>query len=149
MSTSTTNGNKFKWHKKKKHWQTKLRQRCQLRMITSVKSRPFIHESPWQLSISWNREKNNLLLFLEPQQITNINTWRVCQNEFTNLWLEIICCQTLFLSLWGNKTQSQLQTSKTSESTGSLSLAERWTITEICWQTNSVLTYSQLTDFLL
>ena len=45
-------------------------QRCQLRMITSVKSRPFILESPWQLSISWNRENNNLLLFLERQQIT-------------------------------------------------------------------------------
>ena len=71
MSTSTTNYNQFKWHKKKKkHWQTKLRQWCQLRMITSVKSRPFILESLWQLSISWNHENNNLLLFLEPQQIT-------------------------------------------------------------------------------
>ena len=28
-------------------------------------------------------------------------------------------------------------------------LAERWTITEICRQMNSVLTYSQLTDFVL
>ena len=50
--------------KRKKRWQTKLRlrQRCQLRMINSVKSRLFILESPWQLSISWNRENNNLLL---------------------------------------------------------------------------------------
>ena len=57
--------------------------------------------------------------------------------------------QVLQVSLWGNKTQSQLQTSKTSESTGSLSLTERWTITEICRQKNYVLTYFQLTDFLL
>ena len=57
--------------KRKKNWQTKLRERCQLRMITSVKSRPFTLESPWQLSISWNREDNNLLLFLERQQITS------------------------------------------------------------------------------
>ena len=50
--------------KRKKHWQTRfrLRQRCQLRMITSVKSRLLILESPWQESISWNRENNNLLL---------------------------------------------------------------------------------------
>ena len=34
-------------------------------MITSVKSLPFILESPWQLSLSWNRENNNLLLFLK------------------------------------------------------------------------------------
>ena len=46
-----------------------------------------------------------------------------------------------------NKTQPQ--TSKTSESTASLSLAERWTITEIRRQSNSVLTYSLLTDVLL
>ena len=68
MSTSTTNGNQFKWNKKKKALTNG--QWCQLRMITSVKSRPFILESPWQLSISWNRENNNLLLFFEPQQIT-------------------------------------------------------------------------------
>ena len=45
------------------------------------------------------------------------------------------------------KTQSQ--TSKTSESTASLSLVERWTVTEIRRQSNySVLAYSLLTDFL-
>ena len=47
---------------------------------------------------------------------------------------------TLPLSLWGNKAQSQ--TSKTNELTASLSLAERWKIREICRQSNSVLTYS-------
>ena len=36
-----------------------------------------------------------------------------------------------------------------SESTASLSLAERWTITKICGLLNSVLTYSLLTDVLL
>ena len=40
------------------------------------------------------------------------------------------------------------QTSKTSESTTSLSLTERWTITEIRRQLYSVLTYSLLTDVL-
>ena len=50
---------------------------------------------------------------------------------------------TLPLSL-GNKAQSQ--TSKTNELTASLSLAERLKIREICRQSNSVLTYSQLTD---
>ena len=57
-----------------------------------------------------------------------INTWRVCQTRayrFTNLSLETIC-HTLFLSLWG-----------------------WWSITEIRRQLNSVLTYSLLTDVLL
>ena len=66
--------------------------------------------------------------------------------SFTNFWLETIC-QTLFLSLWGIRLNPK--TSKTSESTASLSLAERWTITEILRQLNSVLTYSLLTDVLL
>ena len=67
-----------------------------------------------------------------------ISSWRDC--------LETIC-QTLFLSLWGIRLNPK--TSKTSESTASLSLAERWTITEILRQLNSVLTYSLLTDVLL
>jgi len=54
----------------KKHWQTKLRQWCQFRMITSGKSHSFILGSMWQLSISWNCENNNLLPFLELRQIT-------------------------------------------------------------------------------
>ena len=66
--------------KRKKRWQTKLRQRCQLRMITSVKFRLFMLESPWQLSITWNRENNNLLLFLEPQQIT------ILKRKESSLW---------------------------------------------------------------
>ena len=45
---------------------------CQLRMINLSKIRLFILESPWQLSMSWNRENNHLLLFLQLQQITNI-----------------------------------------------------------------------------
>ena len=66
-----------------------------------------------------------------------MNTWRVCQTRvsFTNLLLETIC-QTLFPSLWGNKTQK----SKMSESMAIVSLAELWTITEIHRQLNSVLT---------
>ena len=46
-----------------------------------------------------------------------------------------------------SKTLSQIR--KTSESTASLSLAKRWAITEICRPSNSVLTYSLLTDVLL
>ena len=38
---------------------------------------------------------------------------------------------------------------KTSESSATLSLAERWTIKEIRGQSNSLLTYSLLTDILL
>ena len=66
-------------------------------------------------------------------------TENICKNleslSFTNLWLEKIC-QTLFLSLWGNKTQSTL--SKMGELTASLSLAERRSTTEIWRQLNSV-----------
>ena len=54
---------------------------------------------------------------------------------------------SLSLCLWGSKTQSQ--TSKTIESTASISLAEWWTITEIHQHSNSVLTYSHLTDVFL
>ena len=51
-------------------------------------------------------------------------------------------------SLFGGIRPSP-QTSKTSKSTAMLSLAERWTITEIRRQSNFVLTYSRLTDVLL
>ena len=51
---------------------TKFWQPCQRRMITSVKSHFFILGSPWQLSITWNRENNNLRLFLELQPITPV-----------------------------------------------------------------------------
>jgi len=61
-------GLKILWWKK--HWQTKFRQWCQFRMITSGKSHSFILGSMWQLSISWNCENNNLLPFLELRQIT-------------------------------------------------------------------------------
>ena len=64
----------------------------------------------------------------------NLESFPNMSLSFTNLWLETIC-RTLFLSLWGNKTQST--SSKMGELTASLSLAERWTITEICLQLNS------------
>ena len=66
----------------------------------------------------------------------NLESFPNMRLSFTNLWLETIC-QTLFLSLWRNKTQSI--SSKMGELTASLSLAERWTTTEICRQLNSVL----------
>ena len=47
-------------------------------------------------------------------------------------------------SIFGGIRLSPQTSKSTSESTGSLSLAERWT--EIRWQSNSVLTYSVLTD---
>ena len=40
-------------------------------------------------------------------------------------------------------------TNKQSDSTASLLLAERWTITEICQQLNSMHSYFLLTDILL
>ena len=48
------------------------------------------------------------------------------------------------------QTGSQIhkQARQVNDSTASLSLAERWTITEIRRQSNSVLTYSLLTDVL-
>lgn len=63
----------LKRHKKKKSIdKTKFWQPCQRRMISSLKSHFFILGSPWQLSIRWNRENNNLPLFLEPQPITPV-----------------------------------------------------------------------------
>ena len=66
-----------------------------------------------------------------------INTWRVCQTP-------------VHKSLIGKNLPGGIrvspQTSKTSESTASLSFAERWTITEIRQQLNSVMAYSPLTD---
>ena len=47
------------------------------------------------------------------------------------------------------KQFARLSFYKTSESTATLSLEERWTIKEIRRQPNSVLTYSLLTDILL
>ena len=54
---------------------------------------------------------------------------------------------TLSLSLTGIRL-SPKQARRVNDSTASLSLAERWTITEIHRQSNSVLTYSLLTDVL-
>ena len=53
------------------------------------------------------------------------------------------------VSLSLGEKNSDNKTSKTSESTASLSLAERWTITEIRRQLNSVLTYSLHADVLV
>ena len=61
----------------------------------------------------------------------NLESFLNMSLSFTNLWLETIC-ETFFLSLWRNKTQSI--SSKMGELTASLSLAERWTTTEICPQ---------------
>ena len=68
-----------------------------------------------------------------------INTWRVCQTRVHKSLIGNNLPDTLSLSLWGNKNQSQ--TSKTNESAARLSLAERWTITEMCRQSNSMMTY--------
>ena len=68
------------------------------------------------------------------------------RHEFTNLWLETLP-DTLSLSLTGIRLGPK-QARRVNDSTASLSLAERWTITEIRRQSNSVLTYSLLTDVL-
>ena len=63
-------------------------------------------------------------------------------SEFTNLWLETLP-DTLSLSLTGIR-HGPKQARRVNDSTASLSLAERWTITEIRRQSNSVLSYSLL-----
>ena len=55
-------------------------------------------------------------------------------------------CQTLFLFLWPE--QDSAPNKQDEWTTASLSLAERWTITDIRWQSNSLLTYSLLMDVL-
>ena len=78
-----------------------------------------------------------------------INTWTVCQTRVYHLqifdWKQF--ARHSFSILGG--VRLSLQTSKTNESTVSLSPAERWTITEIRRQLNSILTCSLLTDVLL
>ena len=72
------------------------------------------------------------------------------RHEFTNLCLETFSWtlpDTLSLSLTGIRLGPK-QARRVNDSTASLSLAERWTITEIRRQSNSVLTYSLLTDVL-
>ena len=72
------------------------------------------------------------------------------RHEFTNLWLETFSWtlpDTLSLSLTGIRLGPK-QARRANDSTASLSLAERWTITEIRRPSNSVLTYSVLTDVL-
>ena len=71
---SNWNTRKENWYKLKELYRRrkhKCQQRCQLRVnIFPIKSRHLILTSPWQLSKSYNRENNNLLLFLEPHQIS-------------------------------------------------------------------------------
>ena len=72
------------------------------------------------------------------------------RHEFTNLWLETFSWtlpDTLSLSLTGIRLGPK-QARRVNDSTASLSLAKRWTITEIRRPSNSVLTYSLLTDVL-
>ena len=72
------------------------------------------------------------------------------RHEFTNLWLETFSWtlpDSLSLSLTGIRLGPK-QARRVNDSTASLSLAERWTITEILRPSNSVLTYSLLKDFL-
>ena len=79
-----------------------------------------------------------------------MNTWRVCQTRVDKSLIRNNLPDTLSLSLdlFPGGVRLSPQTSKTSESMASLSVAERWTITEVRRQLNSVLTYSLLTDVL-
>ena len=70
------------------------------------------------------------------------------RHEFTNLWLETFSWtfpNTLSLFLTGIRLGPK-QARRVNDSTASLSLAERWTITEFRRPSNSLLTYSPLTD---
>ena len=68
------------------------------------------------------------------------------RQKVTSLLLETLA-DTLSLSLTGIRLGPK-QARRVNDSTASLSLAERWTITEIRRPSNSVLTYSLLTDVL-
>ena len=68
------------------------------------------------------------------------------RHELTNLWLDTLQ-DTLSLSLTGIRLGPK-RARRVNDSSASLSLAERWTITEIRRPSNSVLTYSLLTDVL-
>ena len=73
------------------------------------------------------------------------------RHEFTNLWLETFSWTLSDNLSLSDRNKTRPKTSKTSEwlsGYNSLSLAERWTITEIRRPSNSVLTYSLLTDAL-
>ena len=70
------------------------------------------------------------------------NTWRVCQIQVHKSVIGNLAWHSF--SLFGCN-MTQLQTGKTSESMASLSLTERWMITEIRQQSISVLTYFVLT----
>ena len=75
-----------------------------------------------------------------------MNTWRVFQTRvYHSQIFDLKQFARHYFSLFGLSPQS----SQTSESTASLSLAERWTTTETHRQLNSVLTYSLFTDVLL
>ena len=70
------------------------------------------------------------------------------RHEFTNLWLKTFnwtLPDTLSLSLTRIRLGPK-QARRVNDSTASLSLTERWTITEIRPPSHSVLTYSLLTD---
>ena len=103
-----------------------------------------------------NRRNQNLKLPISYQrpQIKSTcqflaNSVRQCGSDFS---IQFESCRQLLLkifyqkrfvrqkSLWGNRTQFTKQASFPMQ-TASVSIAERWMITAICWQLNSVLTY--------
>ena len=97
----------------------------------------FIHSSGWGggerlFEFDWEEEGWALI---RGWPIIRINTvyWKPCQTLFFSLWPELDSAP--------NKQDEP-------GTTASLSLAERWTITKICRRSNSVLTYSLLTDVL-
>ena len=69
------------------------------------------------------------------------------RHEVTNLWLETLP-DTLSLSLTGIRLGPKQARRVNVQRLAYTSLAERWTITEIRRTSNSVLTYSLLTDVL-
>ena len=74
-----------------------------------------------------------------------INTWRVFQKRVHKSLIGNLAGHSFSLF---DRNNTQPQTKQDEWTTASLSLAERWAITEIRRQLNSVLTYSLLTDVL-
>ena len=96
----------------------------------------------WKL---WTKILTTLVKRRKSYKCVCINSWGVFLTRVHKSFTGNLARHSF--SLFEQNT-TQPQTSKTSEQRPSFSLAKRWTITEIRPQSNSVLTYSLLTDVL-
>ena len=142
------------WRKDRKSWRDRLGRFCDIYVCTRtsilVRVTCYLLHSVEQLfwKLWTKRDSLSADKAIKLKGVWNcvyINNWRVCQ---TRVHKSLIGNLTRHSFSLFDRNKTHAQTSKTSESTASLSLAERWTITEIRRQSNSLLTYSLLTDVL-